>query len=338
MAMFDKATPYLTMTSMEFVYAGNSILPKISMNEGMNHFVLAVYRSILATIVFAPLAFFLERNLRTKITFAIFCQIFALGPLGPLSNIFYYVGLKQTSPTFGIAMLNLIPASTFLIALIFRMEKIRIREIRSQAKIVGTLVGVCGAMLMTFYKGPIIPMPWPSHDQLKNHDDSNTDMVKGCLCLIASIISWASLIILQAWILKKYPAQLSLISLACLMGLLQSIAVTLAVERHPSAWAVGFDMKLLTAVYAGVIVTGVGYYLQGLCLKTKGPVFATAFSPLGMIIAAIMDSIILHQRIYLGSVLGGVVIVVGLYGVLWGKMKDTKPENIQTRREVNMDG
>ncbi|GLJ41359.1 hypothetical protein SUGI_0856010 [Cryptomeria japonica] len=279
------------MTSLQFVYAGNSILTKISLNEGMNHFVLVVYRSIFATIVFAPLALFLERNLRAKITFAIFCQIFALGLLGPLSNNFYYVGLKFTSPTFGTAMHNLIPASTFLIVLIFRMEKIRIREIRSRAKIVGTLEGVSGAMLTTFYKGPIVPMPWPSHEQLKNDDDSNKDMVKGCLCLIASIIPWASLIILQAWILKKYPAQLSLISLACLMSLLQSTVVTLAVERHPSAWAVGFDMKLLTAVYAGVIVTGVGYYLQGLCTKTKGPVFTTAFFPLVLCIAVCWEEL-----------------------------------------------
>lgn len=76
------------------------------------------------------------------------------------------------------------------------MERIRIGEIRSQAKIVGTIVCVSGVMLMTFYKGPVVPMPWPSHDHSKNHDN-NKDMVKGCLCLITSTFSWASLFVFQ---------------------------------------------------------------------------------------------------------------------------------------------
>lgn len=74
----------------------------------------------------------------------------------------------------------------------------------------------------------------------------------------------------------------------------------------------------------GILGSGVAYFIQGICMKKKGPVFATAFSPLTMIISAIMDSIILHQRIYVGSILGAVIIVTGLYGVLWGKVKDSK--------------
>jgi hypothetical protein len=35
-------------------------------------------------------------------------------------------------------------------------------------------------------------------------------------------------------------------------------------------------------------------------VKGKGPVFATAFSPLRMIIVAVMGSIILYEKIYLG--------------------------------------
>ncbi|XP_057853594.2 WAT1-related protein At5g07050 isoform X1 [Cryptomeria japonica] len=360
MEMFEKARPYIAMTSLQFGYAGMAILTKISLNNGMSHYVLVVYRHIVATLVLAPFAFFIERKIRPKITFQIFCQIFALGLLGyatcihfshllldlyinmmsahqrqwnfcrpVLDQNFYYLGLKFTSPTFGGAMNNLVPATTFVIALIFRMERVKIREIRSQAKIVGTLVCVSGAMLMTLYRGAILPMPWSSHDHPHSSNaatshDSNSDMIKGCICLIIATLAWAALFVLQASVLKKYSAQLSLATLICLMGSLQSIAITLAVERRPSAWVIGFDMNLLTAVYSGVVGSGIAYYVQGLCMRIKGPVFATAFVPLTMIISAIMDSIILHQNIYLGSVIGGVVIVIGLYGFLWGKAKDTK--------------
>ncbi|KAI3739237.1 hypothetical protein L2E82_29636 [Cichorium intybus] len=42
----------------------------------------------------------------------------------------------------------------------------------------------------------------------------------------------------------------------------------------------------------GIICAGLAYYIQGLIMKDRGPVFVTAFSPLSMIIVAIMGSII----------------------------------------------
>ncbi|GLJ45017.1 hypothetical protein SUGI_0947520 [Cryptomeria japonica] len=330
MELFEKSKPYIAMSSLQFGYAGMNIITKVSLNHGMSHFVLVVYRHAVATAVLAPFAFFLERKVRPKLTFSIFCQIFALGLLGPvIDQNFYYLGLKYTSPTFGCAMSNLLPAMTFILALIFRMEKVKIREIRSQAKILGTMVCVGGAMLMTLYKGPIVPMFWNSHKHGHSSStaashDNDSDWLKGCLCLLAATLAWAGLFVLQASVLKKYSAQLSLATLICFLGTLQSTAITLAVERRPSAWQIGWDMNLLTAVYSGVVASGIAYYVQGLCMREKGPVFATAFSPLMMIIVAIMDSAILSQSIYVGSVVGGVLIVVGLYCVLWGKVKDVK--------------
>ena len=50
----------------------------------------------------------------------------------------------------------------------------------------------------------------------------------------------------------------------------------------------------------GVICTGVTYYIQGVVMQTKGPVFVTAFSPLSMILVAIMSSFILAEIMFLG--------------------------------------
>jgi hypothetical protein len=41
-----------------------------------------------------------------------------------------------------------------------RMEKINIKQVRCQSKILGTILTVAGAMLMTLYKGPIVEMVW----------------------------------------------------------------------------------------------------------------------------------------------------------------------------------
>lgn len=60
-------------------------------------------------------------------------------------------------------------------------------------------------------------------------------------------------------------------------------------------------------------------------MKARGPVFVTAFSPLCMVIVAVMGSFILFEQMYLGRVIGAVVIVLGLYLVVWGKSNDYDP-------------
>lgn len=70
----------------------------------------------------------------------------------------YIVGKKLTFAT-----TNLLPAITFILALICRYEKLAIHTLSSQAKVAGTLLGVGGAMLLTFYN----IMPWHSRLKIK---------------------------------------------------------------------------------------------------------------------------------------------------------------------------
>lgn len=49
--------------------------------------------------------------------------------------------------------------------------------------------------------------------------------------------------------LKEYPAELSLTALICLMGTVEGGIVAVIMERRRSAWEIGFDARLLAAVY-----------------------------------------------------------------------------------------
>ncbi|KAH9608649.1 hypothetical protein KSS87_023128 [Heliosperma pusillum] len=333
---FEKSKPYIAMICLQFGYAGMNIVTKVSLNGGMSHYVLVVYRHAFATAVIAPFALIFERKVRPKMTFTIFSQIFVLGLLGPvIDQNFYYMGLKYTSPTFSCAMSNMLPAMTFVMALICRMEKVDIKKLRCIAKVVGTLITVGGAMLMTLYKGHIINMAWSGHVHPTAHPTSaalaaaDKEWAKGSILLILATLAWAAFFILQAITMRKYTAHLSLTALVCFMGTLQSIVVTFVMEHKPSVWTIGWDMNLLAAAYAGIISSGIAYYVQGIVMEKRGPVFATAFSPLMMILVAIMGSFILAEKIYVGSVLGAVLIVMGLYSVLWGKYKEYKEKEAE---------
>ncbi|KQK05635.1 WAT1-related protein At5g07050 [Brachypodium distachyon] len=336
----EKAKPYIAMISLQFGYAGMNVLTKVSLNGGMSHYVLVVYRHAFATVAIAPLALILERKVRPKMTRSIFFQIFVLALLGPvIDQNFYYLGLKYTGPTFACAMSNILPAMTFVMAVIFRMEKIELKKVRCQAKILGTVVTVAGAMLMTLYKGPLMELAWTNRHGSGGAAAADApaaavdakEWFLGSVFVIIATLAWAGLFILQTHTIKQYSAQLSLTTLICFVGALQAVVVTLVMDRRPSIWAIGFDMNLLAAAYAGIVTSSLAYYVQGLVIQKTGPVFASAFSPLMMIIVAVMGSFILSEKIYLGGVLGGVVIVVGLYAVLWGKHKETQEKEADAK-------
>lgn len=324
--MFSRAKPYLAVVFLQFGFAGLAIIAKSALNQGMNHYVLAVYRHAIATLVVAPFALVLERKVRPKMTLSTFGKILLLGLLEPaIDQNLYYAGMKYTTATFVTALGNIVPALTFVMAWIFRLERVNIRRVRGLAKVAGTMVTVGGATLMTLVKGPVIKLPWTnttnSHSSIDGLNQQNP--IKGAIMVSSGCVCWAAFVILQATTLQSYPAEMSLTALICMAGTIEGAIIALVMERgNASIWALHLDSQLLAYVYSGIICSGIGYYMQGVIMQQRGPVFVTAFSPLSMIIVAVMGSFVLAEQLSLGRIMGAVVIVTGLYLVIWGKSKD----------------
>ncbi|CAH8360456.1 unnamed protein product [Eruca vesicaria subsp. sativa] len=320
--MRESTKPYFAMVCLQFGYVGMNLVTKVVLDRGMSHFVLVAYRNVFATAALAPFALLSERKTRPKMTFPIFMQIFVLALLGPvIDQNLYYAGLKLTSPAFAGAVTSIVPALTFIISIIFRMEKVEIKKVRFQAKVVGTLVIVVGAILMILFKSPLIIF-LRSH---LIHDASSLageDYLKATVFLLVASLSWAFFFVLQAVTLKRYSCHISLSTMVCFMGTLQSTSLTFVMEPNLSAWNIGFDMNLLASAYAGIMTSSIAYYVQGMMMTQKSLVFVTSFNPLIVIIGSIIGFLILGQSIYLGGVLGMVILMVGVCGVMWGKEGD----------------
>ncbi|XP_042433865.1 WAT1-related protein At1g21890-like [Zingiber officinale] len=325
--------PYLAMIFLQFGYAGMYIVSVASLKRGMSHYVLVVYRNAVAAAIIGPFAFWFERKGRPKMTLQIFLKIVALALLEPvLDQNFYYLGTKYTSASFSSALYNVLPAITFINALILRMEKVDVKKRHSQAKIIGTLVTVVGALVMILYKGPIVEFIWTRgrshHTEVASQDE--THWLIGTFMLLFSCFCWSLFFILQSNTLKSYPAELSLSFLICVMGTLLASSVALILDPGVKPWMIGFDTRLVAAIYSGIMCTGLAYYLQAVVVKERGPVFVTAFSPLCMIIVTVMGSIILAEEMSLGRLIGAVVIVIGLYSLIWGKSNDHMNQSPKT--------
>ncbi|KAL0724812.1 hypothetical protein Bca4012_039411 [Brassica carinata] len=332
--MSESAKPYFAMICLQFGYAGMNLVTKVVLDRGMSHFVLVAYRNAFATAAIAPFALLSERKVKPKMTFPVFMQIFVLALLGPvIDQNLYYAGLKLTSPTFAGAVTNITPALTFIISIIFRMEKLEMRKRRFQAKVVGTLVIVVGAMLMTLLKSPLINL-FRSHLIGDASSSAGEEYLKATVFLLIASFSWASFFVLQAATLKRYSSHLSLSTMVCFMGTLQSTALTFVMEPNLYAWKIGLDMNLLASVYAGIVSSSIAYYVQGMMTKQKSAVFVTAFNPLSVIIGSIIGLLILGQRLHLGGGLGMAILMVGVCAVLWGKEGDEEENSEKKFVEV----
>ncbi|PKA56095.1 WAT1-related protein [Apostasia shenzhenica] len=329
--VLQKVKPYVALVLIQFGFGTMYVITEATLKRGVNHYVLVVYRNAIAAAVMAPFAIWFERKTIPKITMVIFLKIVGLSILEPVfDQNFYYMGSKLTSASFAAALYNILPALTFILALFLRIEKLDIRRRQGQAKVIGTLVTVAGTALIILYKGPTVEFFGSknrAHRGTSAVDFSKSqtvDWLKGTFTLLLSCLSWSFYLILQSNTLRSLPAELSVTTLMCTVGAAMNAVIALVMERGSmiNPWIIGWDMRLFTAIYSGVICTGVAYYVCGMVIREKGPVFVTAFNPLCMIITAFMGSIILGEELTLGRIIGATIIVVGLYFLIWGKSKD----------------
>lgn len=303
------------------------VITEASFNHGMNPHVYITYRHILSGILILPFAYFLEKNARPKLTLVLFLEIFVLSLLGVgLTLNMYFASLRYTSPTFIASMVNTIASLTFVIAVVIRMEVLDIRNARGMTKVIGTVVSLAGVMTMTLYKGPVIKNLWGALIHIQGNGAIHEDWLKGSILTVASCITWSIWYIMQAITLKKYPAQLSLTTWMSFVGGAQSAVFTAFVQHKPSAWKVGFNIDLWSILYGAVVVSGLIVFVQLWCTEQRGPVFVTMFNPLSTILVAFLAYFVLGEKLYCGSILGGIIVIIGLYVVLWGKEGDIKSE------------
>ncbi|KAJ0969627.1 hypothetical protein J5N97_022504 [Dioscorea zingiberensis] len=111
-----------------------------------------------------------------------------------------------------------------------------------------------------------------------------------------------------------------------------SVANHHMISNSKKTWIKGTFLMVLSAVAwsswivsQGLFIGVLAFYLQTWSIDKKGPVFAAIFTPLSLVITIALSALLLGEITYLGSVLGGAVMVIGLYSVLWGKIKEKKP-------------
>ncbi|XP_051220710.1 WAT1-related protein At5g64700-like [Lolium perenne] len=324
----DGKKPYIIAVIIQVIYTGMFVVSKGAFNQGMNTYVFIFYRQAAASLLLLPLAILLERKNARSLSFRLLLKLFLFALIGTTFSLnVYNVSLKFTSATVGSATSNSMPVVTFFIALLLRMEVVKPRSPSGIAKLTGVALCLAGVLLIAFYVGPSLN-PVNHHRALATaHADGDTTRgtwIKGTFLMVLANVTWSLWIVLQAALLKEYPNKLLVTATQCVFSAVQCFFVALVAERDFSRWQLRFDVSLLAVLYTGFVVTGVSYYLQAWCADMKGPVFLAVWNPLCFVFTIFSSSFFLGEIVHLGSILGGILLVGGLYSVLWGKSRENR--------------
>ncbi|CAL5043867.1 unnamed protein product [Urochloa decumbens] len=327
----------VSMLLVQLIGVGVSLLSKIALDGGMSPFVIITYRKLIATAVVAPFCVVFEREMWKMLNWTVWVWIFANAAFGDvLAMGLYFYGLRSTSAAYSSVFQNLIPVATFIIAMVLRTENLSLRKLPGKMKLLGALLCVGGTMMVSLLRGPELHM-WRTNLLRHAHNQApagaHHDKVVGTLWLCGSCVSYALYFIVQERLVKVYPSTYWMAMLTSLVGSMQSFVVGVFLVHDKSQWMLKWDLKLLTVVYSvsayvhgkqGVLNTGLAFLLISWVISRSGPIYPAMFSSVSLVITTVLDSVLLGTNIYLGSVLGTVLVVMGMYAFLWGKGREIK--------------
>ncbi|XP_039063596.1 WAT1-related protein At3g28050-like [Hibiscus syriacus] len=328
---YKDVAPFTVLVAMEFIIAGLNTLFKAATLTGMSYHVFMVYDYAFAALLLLPAPFFSYRSsVLPPLGFPVLRKIGLLALIGISCQITGYTGLIYSSPTLSSVMANLMPAFTFILAIFFRMEELVWSRSSSKAKVMGTIISITGALVVTLYKGPPIfkaSKPSMSFHQPLNSFGVDSNWVIGGAFFTAQFTLIPLWFVVLTQIMEEYPAELTVIFFYNFCVCFMALVVALVVERNASAWRTWSDIALASVVCWGIFSSCMNNTVHSWALRLKGPVYVAMFKPFSTVAASALGIIFLGETPHLGSLIGATTISIGFYTVMWGKAKEATLED-----------
>ncbi|KAL6606383.1 hypothetical protein ACP70R_042036 [Stipagrostis hirtigluma subsp. patula] len=326
---------------VQCVLAGYVVFVDHLLGLGANPLGIIVVSGAALAAFFLPFAVALERKKwPSKISRTLVAQLvlIALGGTTVFQELML-LGIKKTTPAIASAMPNLSPGIIFIIAACCRLERFDKACKYTQAKILGTLVCLVGAMAMSFLQSPPSSPASNLQGSLTTISElsgsSYYDWILGCSYLVVAVIVLSLYTVLQAVTLVSFPAPLTMCTVTSAMGAVFTLILQVVLEGKIDIGSPRIDATLISGiVLLGGVLAGAGIVFQTWCLGMKGPLFVSVFGPVQTVCSAILSAALFGQTVSLRSLAGIVLMFTGLYIVLWAKNNELPGDQVEDGADV----
>ncbi|PIA30870.1 hypothetical protein AQUCO_05300009v1 [Aquilegia coerulea] len=304
------------LAMVQLFAGGDQVITKVALNGGINQIVFCTYRNVLALFILIPVAYFYEKNNRPPITRRVLVSFFLLGFTG--------------------------------------IETLELVKLEGKMKVGGIFICVAGATLMLVFRGPAVLASYNMEMYSAETNDIPAAVTAGWLSslrrfgfdqwhigvlyLIGHCMCSAIYLALQGQFLREFPANLSVTAFSCSFGSILVVIAGIFSTQNSADWSLT-PSELLAVLYAGIVASALNYGLATWSNKILGPALVSMYNPLQPVTSAFLSAIFLKSAIYLGSIIGGILIIAGLYIVTWANYRERQAkETVEAIYDQYTDG
>lgn len=305
--------------------------------------------------LFEPLVFLLNRHWWSAFVLLIYClskdkkiifpekkdisRIFICGTSGiSAMGLLYLYGLRATTATNAACITPFAPCLTFALAVLFKYEPIKY-NLFFLLRVFGVIIGCVGALVTTI-----------GHERTeirisvvgKQPRLSNLPTFVGDIAIVLSCLNIAIYLLISKELVKKYKP-IWLTTWIMFSGATFTLMVTflslLAAGGSWDGWSKWHvdEAFVFEEIYATLFASVLAYALRVWAIKYLNATTVAMYYCVDPPATALIAAIFLGESIHFNQVVGGLLIVIGMYFTIkFGEKKESESIKINTLDEIDI--